>query len=130
MLDWAAHRGDATAVERLLRAGAAVDGIPGEEPLGQAAWRGHAEVVRTLVDHGAALVWADRSPIGAALHGSLHCHDAEAGPTMRTDDEVDHGDYPGVVRILLDAGAAIPRRLWDAAPSADVLLARLGIAAV
>jgi ankyrin repeat protein len=130
MLDWAAHSGDATVVERLLRAGAAVDGTPGEEPLGQAAWRGHADVVRVLVAHGAALVWAERSPIGAALHGSLHCHDAEAGPTMRTDDEVDHGDYPGVVRVLLEAGAAVPQRLWDAARSAEDLLARLGIAAV
>ena len=57
-------------------------------PLGQAAWRGRAEVVAELVARGAALTWADGgSARGAAEHGSRHCHDPEGGPTMRT-----HGD--------------------------------------
>jgi ankyrin repeat protein len=127
LLDWAAHRGDAATVTRLLEAGAALQGAGDMPVLRQAAWRGHADVVRVLVDHGAPLVWEDGSAIGAALHGSFHCHEAEAGPTMRTDDEVTHGDYPGVLRILLDAGAPIPERLWDADLGAEVLFARLGV---
>jgi hypothetical protein len=31
------------------------------------------------------------------------------------------------VRILLDAGAPIPKQLWDADLPAEVLLARLGV---
>jgi ankyrin repeat protein len=127
LLDWAAHRGDAATVARLLDAGADVRGAADMPALGQATWRGHADVVRVLVDQGAPLVWDDGSAIGAALHGSLHCHEAEAGPTMRTDDEVAHGDYAGVLRILLDAGAPVPKRLWDADVSAEDLIARLGV---
>jgi ankyrin repeat protein len=129
LLDRAAHTGDVDAVRRLLAAGASVDGSPEFEirPLGQAAWRGHADVVRELVARGAELGWPDGSAIGAALHGSLHCHDAEGGPTMRTVDEIDHGDYPEVVRILLDAGAPVPERLRDPGLDVAALLARLGI---
>lgn len=104
-----------------MTAGADVDGGGTHHPLGRAAWRGRPEVVRVLVGSGATLVWPNGSALGAALHGALHCGHAEGGPTMGTVDEIDHGDYAEVVRILLDAGAQVP------AGSADVL-ARLGIA--
>ena len=129
VLEWAAHVGDVEVVRRLLDAGVAVDGRGEERPLSQAAWRGHAGVVEELVAHGASLEWDDGSPIGATLHGALHCHDPQGGPTMGTEHEIDHGDYPAVLRILLAAGAVVPTRLWDPDLDVDDLLARFGVAA-
>jgi hypothetical protein len=128
LLDWAAHTGDLAAVRRLLAAGAAVDGTADLRPMGQAAWRGHRDVVRELVVHGAQLSWEDsRTAIGAALHGSMHCHDPQGGPTMRTTEEVTHGDYRGVLQVLVDAGAPIPERLWDPDLDARDLMAGMGV---
>ena len=128
LLDWAAQSGDLTAVRRLLAAGAAVDGTPDLRPMGQAAWRGHRDVVRELVTHGAQLSWEDNhTAIGAALHGSMHCHDPQGGPTMRTTEEVTHGDYRGVLQVLVDAGAAIPERLWDPDLDARDLMSGMGV---
>jgi ankyrin repeat protein len=127
LLDRAATDGDVVAVRRLLAAGAAVDGTPDLNPLSQATWRGHAEVVRELVAQGARLEWEDGSPIGATLHGSLHCYDAEGGPTMHLVDEIDHGDYPEVLRILVAAGAAIPDQLWEPDLDATAMLVGLGV---
>jgi hypothetical protein len=128
LLDWAAHTGDVDAVRRLLAAGAAVDGTPDLRPMGQAAWRGHRDVVRELVTHGAQLSWEDsHTAIGTALHGSMHCHDPQGGPTMRTTEEVTHGDYRGVLQVLADAGAPIPERLWDPDLDARDLMAGMGV---
>jgi hypothetical protein len=128
LLDWAAHAGDLTAVRRLLAAGAAVDGTPDLRPMAQAAWRGHRDVVRELVTHGAQLSWEDNhTAIGTALHGSMHCHDPQGGPTLRTTEEVTHGDYRGVLQTLVDAGAPIPERLWDADLDAPDLMTGMGV---
>jgi ankyrin repeat protein len=130
MLDMAAHSGDVEAVRRLLDAGARVDGDAAGEhaPLAQAAWRGHPEVVRELVARGAQLTWSDGgSAIGAALHGSRHCHDPQGGPTMRTIDEIPRERYAEVVRILLDAGAPVPEAMSDSALKPTMLIAELGL---
>jgi hypothetical protein len=102
-LDTAAYAADVVAVRRLLDAGAPVDRVAGAEhnPLGQACWRGHPEVVRELVSRGARLTWVDSSPIGAALHGSRHCHDPQGGPTMKT--------------------------VWEGAPEPLTMLSELGV---
>jgi ankyrin repeat protein len=124
LLDWAIQGGDALAVGRLLDAGAAVDGDPADEhpPIGQAAWRGHAEVVHELVARGARLTFPrGGSAVGAALHGSRHCHDPEGGPTMRTVQEVPVERYARVVEILLEAGAPVPERIDDEPPVASLL---------
>jgi hypothetical protein len=84
-----------------------------------------AQLRTAVYFHGAALVWDDGSAIGAALHGSRHCHDPQGGPTMRTVDEV-VGDHAGVVRWLLAVGAPIPARPIDDIEPRD-LIARLGI---
>jgi hypothetical protein len=129
MLDMAAHAGDVRATRRLIDAGAPVDGDPAADrtPLAQACWRGHPDVVRELIGRGAALVWGEGSAIGAALHGSRHCHDPQGGPTMRTIDEVSREPYADVVRILLEAGAPFPARLAGGGPSAVTLTAELGV---
>ena len=128
MLDLAVQAGDLAAVRRLLDAGAHVEGDRQAEdlPLGQAAWRGHPEIVRELVARGALLRWANGSAIGAALHGSMHCHHPEGGPTMRTVEEVPREPYAQVVAILLQAGAEVPRLRWDGAPDARTRIAELG----
>jgi ankyrin repeat protein len=129
MLDLAVQAGDAEVVGVLLRAGADPEGRAGDEhtPLGQAAWRGHAGIVRELIRHGASLSWSEGSPIGAALHGSRHCHDPEGGPTMQTIEEVPKERYAAVVRVLLEAGAVVPARLGDDGPRTATILAELGL---
>jgi ankyrin repeat protein len=129
MLDMVAHSGDLEAVRRLLDAGARVDGDPADEgtPLGQAAWRGHPEVVRELVARGASLTWGEGSAIGAALHGSRHCHDPEGGPTMRTVEEIPRERYAQVVRVLLDVGASIPESISERGMKPVTLIAELGL---
>ena len=125
MLLMAAQGGHAATVERLLDAGARVDGDPDTDgvPLGQAAWRRYPEIVRLLVSRGARLVFpGGGSAIGAALHGSGNCQHPEGGPTMQTVAEIPRAPYAGIIRFLLDAGAPVPERLWDGAPAPAVLI--------
>jgi hypothetical protein len=97
-----------------------VDGDPDTDgvPLGQAAWRRYPDIVRLLVARGARLVFpAGGSAIGAALHGSGHCHHPEGGPTMQTIAEIPRAPYAQIIRFLLDAGAPVPEGLWEGAPA-------------
>ncbi|HEX4008787.1 MAG TPA: ankyrin repeat domain-containing protein [Solirubrobacteraceae bacterium] len=130
MLNLAVQGGHLDTARRLLDAGALVDGDPdsADAPLGQACWRGRVEIVAELLSRGAKLELQGRgTALGAALHGSRHCHDPEGGPTMRTADEVPREPYAHIVRILLDAGAEIPERLWDGAPPPPAMIAALGV---
>jgi ankyrin repeat protein len=134
MLSLAIQRGNLDAVRRLLDAGARIDGDPDlddeslEVPLGQACWRGRVEIARELVERGAVLTFRDGgSAIGAALHGSRHCHQPEGGPTMRPLDEIPQAPYAELVRMLLAAGAPVPERIGENGPRARMLIAELGI---
>jgi ankyrin repeat protein len=66
-----------------------------------AAWHGNLAMVRALLNHNAPVNVFEAehggSPLGWALHGSLHSW------------KRDNGDYVGVTKALLDAGAAIPK---------------------
>jgi hypothetical protein len=122
--------GHLEAMRRLLDVGARIDGNPDSEeiPLGDAGWRGRVQMARELIERGAALTFRDGgSAIGAALHGSRHCHDPEGGPTMRTADEIPKQPYAEIVRMLLAAGAIVPDRVGDDGPRAIMLIAELGI---
>lgn len=130
MVILAVQGGHLEAVRRLLEAGARPDGNPesDDDPLGQACWRGRVEIVRELVTRGAALTFPDGgSAIGAALHGSRHCHDPEGGPSMRTVDEIPSEPYAEIVRLLLAAGAPVPKRIGEHGPRAEMLMAELGV---
>jgi ankyrin repeat protein len=121
--------GHLEAMRRLLDAGARIDGDPDSEeiPLGHSCWRGRVQMTRDLVDRGAALEFRDGgSAIGAALHGSRHCHQSEGGPSMRTIDEIPKEPYAEIVRILLAAGATVPKRDGDGT-RATMHIAELGI---
>ena len=122
--------GHLEAMRRLLDAGARIDGDPDREaiPLGHACWRRRVEMTRELVDRGAALTFrGGGSAIGAALHGSRHCHDPEGGPTMRTIDEIPTEPYAEIVRILLAAGATVPEWIGENGARGPMLVAELGI---
>ncbi len=130
MLSLAIQGGHMDAMRRLLDAGARIDGGPdGEEiPLRDACWRGRVQMTRELVQRGAALTFRDGgSAIGAALHGSRHCHDPEGGPTMRTIDEIPKEPYAEIVRMLLAAGVTIPDRIGENGPRATMVIAELGV---
>jgi ankyrin repeat protein len=115
---------------QLLDAGARVDGDPDSDeiPLGQACWRGRAQIARDLIERGAALAFrTGGSAIGAALHGSRHCHDPEGGPTMRTIDEIPKQPYAEIVETLIAVGSPIPDRIGDQGARTAMLIAELGI---
>jgi hypothetical protein len=125
MLMIAVQQGDAQVVERLLDAGASVNGDPAGEdvPIGHAAWRGYPVLVSLLVARGARLDFPDGGDaIGAALHGSRHCNHPEGGPTMRTVAEIPQAPYAAIVRTLLAAGARVPERPRDGALAPQALV--------
>lgn len=130
MLMLALQGGHLDAVRRLLDAGARVDGDPDSEevPLGHTCWRGRVEMTRELLGRGAALTFRDGgSAMGAALHGSRHCHDPEGGPSMRIVDEIPKEPYAETVRLLLAAGASVPDRVGENGTSGSTLIAELGV---
>ncbi len=118
------------AMRSLLDAGARLDGEHSGEgaPLGQACWRGRAQMVRELVERGAALEFHHGgTAIGAALHGSRHCNEPEGGPTMQPRDEIASAPYVEIVELLLAAGAPVPDRVGDKGPRAATVIAELGL---
>jgi hypothetical protein len=98
-----ALRNNTRAVHQLLSAGwpsgAAMENC--QTALHFAAWQGNLEVVRDLIAHNAPINVFEAehggSPLDWALHGSLHSWEREKG------------DYPGVTRALLAAGADMPK---------------------
>ena len=78
-----------------------------------ASWHGNLAMVNTLLKHNAPVNISETehggSPLAWALHGSLHSWEREKG------------DYPGVTRALLDAGAAIPKPERPLEASEEVL---------
>ncbi len=98
------------AVQVLLDAGLPVDarGDLGGTALHWACWKGYADLVELLLDHGASLSVEDerfhRTPSGWFQYGLQHCEERE-------------GDYPAVARLLLSAGAKISE---ENLPTGDV----------
>ena len=130
MLMAAIEGGHVEAMGRLLDAGAGVDGEPDSEevPLGHTCWRGRVQMTRELLDRGAALMFRDGgSALGAALHGSRHCHDPEGGPSMRIVEEIPKEPYAEIVRMLLAAGATVPERVGEHGERGAMLIAELGV---
>ncbi len=130
MLMLSIQGGHLEAMRRLLHAGARIDGDPDSEeiPLRDACWRGRVEMTRELVQRGAALAFRDGgSAMGAALHGSRHCHQPEGGPSMRTVDEIPKEPYAEIVRILLAAGGTVPDRIGENGARGAMLIAELGV---
>jgi ankyrin repeat protein len=109
------------AVRGLLAAGMPVDarGDMGATALHWACWKGYADLVDLLLQHGASLAIEDEqfhgTPPGWFGHGSHNC--AEPG-----------GDYAGVARALIEAGAVIPSvDLPTGRPEVDAVLREHGL---
>jgi len=89
-----------SAVRVLLAAGVNVDtrGELGGTSLHWACWKGYADLVKLLLEHGASLTVEDTQfhapPAGWLDHGRENCHEGD-------------GDYPLVEQLLREAGAKI-----------------------
>lgn len=98
-LGLALTRGDFDTVRLMVSLGWPLtqEGEWGGTPLHWAAWHGHVEMVRLLIEAGAPVNVRDSrygsSPIAWCAHGSRYCE--------RGNDE----DYPAIVHLLIDAGA-------------------------
>jgi len=107
----AAQDNNTGAVRLMLSAGWPVDarGQHHATALHWAAWHGNAEMVREILRYAPPIDVRgdehDLSPLGWALHGSVHGWHR------------DTGDYGGTVRALLDAGAVTPTMRGDLVPS-------------
>ena len=86
------------AVRALLAAGVPIDsrGELGATALHWACWKGHADIVKLLLDHGAPLAIEDEqfhaTPSGWFSHGVQNCDERQ-------------GNYPEVARLLIAAKA-------------------------
>jgi ankyrin repeat protein len=111
----AALRNNARAVGMMLGAGwpAEVYGNHQQTALHWGAFHGNVETVRALLDHHAPLEAVEEefkaTPLGWALYGS------------RNGWHRDTGDYPGVVEVLLSAGAKVPRPIEELEAPEEVL---------
>lgn len=127
VLCYAAGRDDVELVRQLLDAGAdpnALGGLDGTPPLHWAAWRGSADAARILVERRADIHQVNRyggDALDTTIHGSLNCHDVFGGPGMKLPEEIDHGDYPAIVELLIAAGARLPRQVRGSEAVQDAL---------
>lgn len=104
------------AVRALLAAGVLVDsrGEWGATALHWSCWKGYADIVKLLLDHGASLTIEDEqfhaTPPGWFSHGVQNCWE-------------DRGDHPAVARLLLAAKAKFaPTDLPTGNPAVDIIL--------
>jgi ankyrin repeat protein len=100
---WACEYGRKNVVAFLLEKGMRVDARPhGETGLHQAAYGGHAAIVKLLLKHKAPVGVKDKRfdnmPLGWALHGWLY-----------PPPEAKHTDHVKVVALLVAAGATVDR---------------------
>lgn len=117
------------AIQALLAAGANVNG-DGEGtmcPVHEAAWRGHFEAVKILVENGANILQKNSyggHALGTAIHGSENCFNLMGGPGMKLPEEAHAGQYPEIVAYLLAHGAPKPEHIWGgSAPVREILRA-------
>jgi ankyrin repeat protein len=114
LLAWAARREDLALVVRLLDAGADIDAGEDMPPLHNACYAGRRAAVQLLLARGADLHRKNAyggDALQSALYGSIDCCDPEGGPGSLTPEEITHGDFAGIVQVLLEAGAQPPSRV-------------------
>ena len=119
----AVNKNDAAAVRKLIAQGANVDELEsnGDAPLVMAAYLGHAEIVRLLLEAGADVKAVDPGMKATALHAASYAGRTEAAKLLvQYHIEIDkQGPYNGytalhdaiwqnnvdVAQVLIDAGA-------------------------
>lgn len=112
----AARNNQTGAVRSMLAAGFPVD-APGQHQgtaLHWAAFHGNAEMTRELLKYHPPIEILDAdfkaTPLGWALHGSVHGWHRETG------------QYPATVKLLLEAGAQPPTRITDGTEAVRTVL--------
>ena len=81
-------------------------------------------MARQLVERGADIHVRNRyggDALGTTMHGSVNCHDIYGGIAMKLPEEITHGDYPTIARMLIAAGARLPERTGGSEAIQDVL---------
>jgi hypothetical protein len=104
---WACEYGRTSVVAFLLEKGMRIDAMPhGETGLHQAAYGGHAGIVRLLLEWKASVGLKDKryenTPLGWALHGWLY-----------PPPEGKRRNHVKVVALLVAAGATVDRRWFE-----------------
>jgi ankyrin repeat protein len=125
-----ARRGDLEMMERMIAAGTAVNDDASMPPLHSACYAGQLEAARLLIEHGASLEQVNEyggTPLGTAIYGSSGCCDPEGGPGMILPEEIDHGDYAGLVELLIGRGAPLPEKISDGSEAVQQVLRRHGV---
>lgn len=111
----AAQNNNLNAVRLMLQAGWPVDtpGEMGATALHWAAFNGNSAIAREILHHQPSLEQKSREYPGSALSWAIY---ASGNGWNR-----DKGDYTGIVRALLDAGAIVPENADALEPSDAVL---------
>jgi ankyrin repeat protein len=97
-----------------LDAGADIDSGEDMPPLHNACYAGRLPAVQLLLARGADPHRKNAyggDAVQSAIYGSIDCCDPEGGPGSLLPEEVSHGDYAGIVELLLGAGAQLPSHL-------------------
>jgi ankyrin repeat protein len=107
MVHEAARDGNLAAATLMADLGIDIDTLTATTPLHQAAWQGHLDMVRLLVEHGADPRRRDREhaapPIGwAAYNGQQSIVDYLDGQDMDVFAAAARGNLPGLERMLDD----------------------------
>jgi len=103
----AANFGHRPAASALLEAGALCEGEPGANAVAAAASRGHVEMVRLLLDHGAALELPQLGTAGAAADAGQPPPKSSAGHGKSALTGAARGEHFTMVEFLIDAGAPV-----------------------
>jgi ankyrin repeat protein len=127
----AIEKNDTAAVQKLIAQGANVDELEpnGDAPLVMAAYLGHSEIVRMLLEAGADVKAVDPGMKATALHAASYAGRTEAAKLLvQYGIEIDkQGPYNGytalhdaiwqnnvdVARVLIDAGANLTLKSND-----------------
>lgn len=131
LVELAIKRGPLELLQAVLAAGADLTVGSEAPPLHLAAYFGRADAVALLLAAGADV--QARNPyggtaLGSAEFGSEYCVDPEGGVGNRLPEEIQHGDYPRVAELLIDAGVARPPHVHGGSEAFQNVLRARGVA--
>ncbi|XOV86520.1 MAG: ankyrin repeat domain-containing protein [Pseudomonadota bacterium] len=109
-----ARRRNRSAVALLVRLGVSIDANPDMPALHECSYAGDLAGVEQALALGASVHSVNAhggTALGAAIYGSVDCHDPIGGPSARPGLLVPERGYAAIVELLLEQGAALPTQL-------------------